>query len=31
MSLKMSEYNCVQIIDDSDDEEILKGKEVLEV
>ena len=31
MSLKMSEYTCVQIIDDSDDEEIIKGKEVLEV
>jgi ribonuclease HII len=30
MSLKMSDYNCVQIIDDSDDEEIIKGKEVLE-
>jgi ribonuclease HII len=31
MSLKMSDYNCVQIIDDSDDEEIIKSKEVLEV
>lgn len=32
MSLKMSEYNCVQIIDDSDDEEVKEVvKEVVEV